>query len=249
MVLRAESDHALVFGQLSHAWLSGQLAAAWGNASIDPPQPRAPVALGAEQHDIGWALFDLEPLYDADTGLPRNFLQTGVAEHLEIWRDAPAHLLSQSAHAALVVSLHGRALSELRLESVTGGEAEALREHIAHERKRQQQLASLLGLPPQWLARTQRQMWAWDGISLALCSRWSPFTVRSVPAGDGEAELELRELGERAWRIEPWPFAPERVVVRCQARRIAARFEDAAALRAAWQQAPIVDLEFILERG
>src|SRR5208283_2296795 len=160
MVVRAESDHALVFGQLSHAWLSGQLAAAWGNASVDPPEPRTAVALGAEQHDIGWARVDLEPVYDAGTGLPRNFLQTTVAEHLEIWRDAPARLLSQSVHAALVVSLHGRALSELRLESVAGADAAALRAHIEQERVRQQRLARALELAPQWLVRTQQQMWA-----------------------------------------------------------------------------------------
>src|SRR6516162_8816986 len=120
MLVRVEDGEALAIGQLSHAWLSGQLARAWGNERFDAPEPREDIALGAEQHDIGWALFDLEPRFDAESGLPRGFLQTSVEEHLEIWCDAPTHLMSQSLHAALVVSMHGRSLSELRARSVPG---------------------------------------------------------------------------------------------------------------------------------
>ncbi len=252
MVVRVQSDHVLAIGQLSHAWLSGQLARAWGNDAIAAPQPREAVALGAEQHDIGWAHVDLEPVWDENTGLPQNFLKTSVGEHLAIWRDAPSRLLTQSVHAALVISLHGRALSQLRLAAsgVSGADADALQAHIERERERQAQLAAMLALPPEWLVQTQRQMWAWDGISLALCSRWSPFSVREVPAAAGSVELELSELDGGRWALEPWPFAGERVLARCQARRLdAERFADARALLGAWAQAPVIDLEFALERS
>lgn len=247
MVVRALPDGALAVGQLSHAWLSGQLARRWGNALIASPQPREAVALGAEQHDIGWSRVDLAPILDRDSGLPRNFLSTSVAEHLETWRDAPARLLTQSLHAALAVSLHGGALSRLRLQSASAVEAALLREHIAAEGERQRSLAVRLGLSPGWLERTRLQMWAWDGISLALCSRWSPFSLERVPTHDGQGiALQLRELDEATWTIEPWPFEAQEIELACQARRIAGRHHDQDALSAAWERAEILELRFAL---
>src|SRR6516165_8516140 len=99
MLVRVEDQGALAIGQLSHAWLSGQLARAWGNQRFDRPDPFEEVVLGAEQHDIGWALVDADPRWSAETRLPANFLQTSVEEHLAIWRGAPNRLASQSLHA------------------------------------------------------------------------------------------------------------------------------------------------------
>ena len=91
MLIRPVEDGALAIGQLSHAWISGQLARAWGNERFGAPEPRPGVALGAEQHDVGWALFDLEPRWNPDTGLPRSFLELTVDNHLEIhaWESWP----------------------------------------------------------------------------------------------------------------------------------------------------------------
>lgn len=241
-------DGAVVVGQLSHAWLSGQLARAWGNERIEAPHPREAVVLGAQQHDIGWARADLQPRLDERSGLPRNFLDSSAAEHLAIWRHAPELLLSQSTHAALVVSLHGRALSRLRLERTEAAqERAALQEHIEQESARERELGELLGLTPAWMERTQRQMWAWDGLSLALCNRWSPHAAREVPARAGAlVDLELREREEGAWTLEPWPFERARLDVCCEARRLRARAADARALRREWRAAPVFELRFTL---
>jgi hypothetical protein len=249
VVVRAlDEGGALVVGQLSHAWLCGQLARAWGNELIEAPQPREAVALGAEQHDIGWALEDAEPRLDDQTGLPRNFLDSSVAEHLAIWLRAPDRLISQSQCAALVVSLHARALSRLRLEHAHAEqERAALRAHIEQESERQLRLSETLRLSAGWMERTQRQMWAWDGLSLALCSAWNPFAAREVPASEGaRRDLELRELPDGTWTLEPWPFARVRVELGCEARRIEARLADPEALRRAWARAPVVQLSFTL---
>src|SRR5436190_745649 len=89
MLIRPGDESALAIGQLSHSWLAGQLARAWGNERFGGVAPREEIVLGAEQHDIGWALFDLEPRFNPDTGLPRSFLELTVDDHLAIWRDAP----------------------------------------------------------------------------------------------------------------------------------------------------------------
>ena len=144
MLVRPNADGAVAIGQLSHSWLSGQIARAWGNAALRATAAAEEVVLGAQQHDIGWALFDLEPSFNADTGLPRNFLELSVQQHLSIWSDAPDHLLSQSLRAALVVSMHGSSLSELRMAA--GRELPPLRAHVERERARQARLCELLGV-------------------------------------------------------------------------------------------------------
>ena len=246
VLVRSQPDGALAIGQLSHSWLSGQIARAWGNARFEPPEPLEEVVLGAQQHDIGWALFDLEPRFNADTGLPRSFLELGVQEHLSIWSDAPDQLVSQSLHAALVVSMHGRSLSELRM-AAGNGEVPELRAHAERERVRQEQLCQLLGVTEEQAQRTRRQMWTWDGLSLALCLGWRPFIAKDVPAREeGLLDVELREREDGTIALEPWPLAEERVELRCEARRLAARYEDEAAMRAAFEQAEPVTLEFTL---
>jgi len=245
MLVRPDGDGTLVIGQLSHAWLSGQLARAWGNDAFPRAEPPEEVALGAEQHDIGWARVDLAPPFNASTGLPRNFLELTVEEHLAIWRHAPDLLESQSLHAALVVSLHGRSLSELRARAAPE-RAQPLEEHIREERARQERLCEVLGVPDSTLERTRRQMWTWDGLSLALCNQWRPFVANDVPGHDGLVELELRERADGAVTIVPWPLASERVEVRCEARRIGARYEDEAQMRLALESAEPVTLRFVL---
>src|SRR4051794_37091194 len=157
MLIRPAADGALAIGQLSHAWLSGQLARAWGNERFGDVQPREDVALGAEQHDIGWALFDLEPRWNPDTGLPRSFLELTADDHLAIWRGAPTHLLTVSEHAALVVSMHGSSLSELRQKVAPSEDAPGLQEHIDEEHARQRELRARLGVSDEQAERTRRQ--------------------------------------------------------------------------------------------
>jgi len=245
MLVRLDEEGALAIGQLSHSWLAGQLARAWGNARFGEVEPREEITLGAEQHDIGWALFDLEPRLSETTGLPRSFLELTPQEHLGIWRDAPEQLLSQSLHAALVVSLHGRSLSELRARSAPE-QAPLLQPHIDRERARQAALIARLGLSEAAIERVRRQMWTWDSISLALCHGWRPFTARDVPSADGLIDVELRDRDEGTSTLEPWPFAAERLEVRCEARRLAARYENEAAMRLAFEGAELVTLTFRL---
>lgn len=248
MLVRVEDGEAIVIGQLSHAWLSGQLARAWGNERFPAPEPREEIALGAEQHDIGWAQVDLEPPFNPETGLPRNFLELTVEDHLAIWRDAPDRVATQSLHAALVVSLHGRSLSELRSRASADG-ATALDEHVSDERARQARMCEQLGITESQLERTRRQMWTWDGISLALCNAWRPFTARDVPSRDGLVDIEMRDREDGSVTLDPWPLASELVEVRCEARRIAARYDSETAMRQELARARPLTLTFALARS
>src|SRR5205085_7345782 len=136
---------------------------------------------------------------------------------------------------------HGRSLSELRSRSAPE-QASVLQPHIDAERSRQAELISRLGLSEADVERVRRQMWTWDSISLALCHAWRPFTARDVPSADGLLDVELRGCDAGTCTLEPWPFAAEHLEVRCEARRLAGRYEDEATMRLAFDDAEPVTL-------
>jgi hypothetical protein len=245
MLVRRDDEGVLAIGQLSHAWLSGQLARAWGNERFPPPDPREEITLGAEQHDIGWAQFDLRPGISAESRLPRSFLEISATEHLAIWRDAPGRLLSTSEHAALVVSLHGCTVSELRMNAAGSHQAE-LNEHIAVERERQARLRSRLGLGEQQTRLIQRQMRVWDAMSLALCHGWRSFTANDVPEHGKLGALELAFTDNTTVVVDPWPFSVSTLEVRCEGRRLAESYESEVAMQRDLETAPRVTLAFAL---
>ena len=235
---------ALLVGQPAHAWVSGQLARAWGNAAFPAPSPREPFCLAAEQHDVGWADADRAPLLDED-GRPRSFLAYPRAEHVAIWRGAAPRLLAQSRYAALLVSLHGTSLYErIDPDAYPADVAAAIRAYVDGERALQASLA--VGLDPEEVDRNRRLLLALDRFSLALChgraatleELGTPIAIAPDDGGGGEA-----------WTVAPWPFAAERVVVGCEARRLPGTFPDAGAARVALAAAPWVPLRWELRAG
>lgn len=210
VLVRPESEGIVAIGQASHAWLCGQLARAWGNARFEAPEPREEVCLAAEQHDVGMAEWDLAPKLDLQAKRPQSFMEMELADHLGLWSTAPAKLLTQSRYAALLVSLHGSALYERRdLAGMPPEDAGAVRDYLAGERARQERLIRLLGADRHQLKRNQRLLWAWDGLSLALCLRWNDYVAADVPApGDGGVDLRLEAVagqGDRRFALHPWP--------------------------------------------
>ncbi len=233
MVLRRDGDAVLAIGQASHAWISGQLARAWSGIGTR----RDEVCLAAEQHDIGMTDWDLEPTLNPDTGLPRSFMEMPLEVHLELWERAPRRLLSQSAYAALLVSMHGSALYERRNPDAPG-----VREYLDGQRSLQEELAGVTGADSDELRRHQRLMWTWDFLSLALCLDWAPTSLDDVPMGNGDVTLELAADGTLA----PWPFTIDPVHVRCEARRLDGSFGDEQEMRDAFSAAPVETLRFAL---
>ena len=247
MLVRRDGDGAIVIGQLSHAWIAGQLARAWGNPELGFGRPAEGVVLGAEQHDIGWATRDLEPPLDPETGLPESFMQSSVATHLGVWRTAPERLITQSALAALVVSLHGAYLSELRQQQAPPEHLDALRAHVRDERDRQAQLCAAFSISAQEREVIQRQMQAWDTISLALCCGWDPFTVRSVPSEDGPVDIEVGRIDDGTYTLDPWPLLRAPVEVRCEGRRLPSGYTDEAVMRRDLAASSPTPLVFVLK--
>ena len=227
MLIRPEPDGSfLAIGQASHAWVSGQLARAWGNEEFGQIEPWEEVCLGAEQHDVGWAEWDLDPKIDPETGRPYTFISLPLEEKLELWSGAARKMISQSRYAALLVSMHGTAL----YERFPPDDPTLVEPFLDEQRALQSSLAA--GFDPAQLRRNQKLVFAWDYISLALCLDWAPATVKEVP--NAKDELVTLELTEDS--LNPWPFRVDELQLKADARRWSGSFEDS----------PPVALEFTL---
>ena len=263
MVLRRDAAGVLAVGQPAHAALCGQFARAWGNARFAPVRPLDDVALGAEQHDVGWARHDLAPELHPETGLPRDFMQTPLAASIGLWRTGPPSLQSQSRWAALLAAMHGRRLyARIDLTARPAVEARAIAALLAelgdHERRLTASLradpatAGLAGAAA--IARNSDLVWAWDVLSLALLLDWAPRTLRGVPTTAGGVDIELRDVTARGGRptcsLSPWPFAePDAVVVRTEGRRLPGPCATQDELDAAFAAAPWETIAFTLVPG
>ena len=232
MMLAAHPQGHLVVTQPTHAWLAAQLARAWGNERFGRVQPWEEVCLAAEQHDVGMTSWDRSPTRDVETGLPTTFMRMDLETHLRQWSEGPDQVLAQSRYAALLTSMHGSALYQRR--SAEPRVAAFLAQRSAFE----QRLISDLDLPADEVARNQRLLWTWDGLSLGLILGWAPWTAERVPAA-GEETVEMRlDRDAEAHTLDPWPFELERVALSIEGRVLQRGFDTTADLRRALAHAP-----------
>jgi hypothetical protein len=253
MVLRRDAAGVLAIGQPAHARLCGQFARAWGNERFGTVEPLEEVALGAEQHDLGWADWDLAPTLNEDTGLPVSFLELDPGLAAELWSHGPPRLIAQSRWAALLATMHGRRLSELReVAALPDPAAASVRALRAQSRAREAELLASLAPDPALVTRNSDLVWAWDGLSLALLLDWAPYTLHAVPAaGRSRVDIAVRAVPEReglvTLSLSPWPFVdPTGMLVQTEGRRLQDTYATEAALHAALAQAPWETLRFWL---
>ena len=217
MLLRPEGDSVLCVGQASHAWISGQMARAWA----EPFERHEEVCLAAEQHDVGMAEWDLAPELNPETGWPYSFTEMPFAVHSGLWLEAPGKLVTASAYAAAVVSLHGTRLYEMRERTP----------EVDGFLRRQEDFRGELGFGRGELGPASTLVWIWDYLSLALILGWEGEVEGISVAGD---------------RVSPWPFREPAVTLRCEGRRLGERFRDQGAMRAALAAAPVEPVVFDL---
>ena len=259
MLLRRDGDGVIAIGQPAHAWVSGQIARAWGSELFGALDPWEEVCLAAEQHDVGMAAWDAAPTLNRKAGLPHSFLEMPLDVHVGLWARAHELLLPQSRYAALLVSMHGTSLYEMRdLGKLAESEVARVRDYLTGQRSVQERLIAKLREDPvtapaaseDSLLRNRRLLWSWDEFSLAVCLDWAPRTLRGVPAAEGRLDVDLTPVeGQHGVAVHPWPFAAGRVRLRCEGRRLDRRFDDEEEMRAALAAASWETLEFELVPG
>src|SRR3954453_14045138 len=143
MLFRPDGDAVIRIGQPAHAFVSGQLAARW------EPRPSEEGILAATQHDAGMADWDAAPELNPETGLPQSFMEMEPPTHLRLWSHAPYRVLPQSRYAAVLVSMHGTALYEMRKRRTP-----EIERYLEDQQKLQRWLGE--GFEPEQLKRDQQ---------------------------------------------------------------------------------------------
>jgi hypothetical protein len=109
MIVRDTGGAWQVVMQTDHADLSGAFANAWR----DRGSRHESVAVAAQRHDDGWAVWERSPRLD-ESGKPVNFLDVDVRSHLAFYRAGIAAVTEHDPHAGLLVSMHGAGIYRQR---------------------------------------------------------------------------------------------------------------------------------------
>lgn len=244
MLIRDDGDSWLAIPQPAHAFVSGQVARAWGNAAFAPPDPREPVCLGAEQHDVAWAQWDVRPPLNAEARRAASFLEAPFDERLAIWDGAPERVLAQDPFAALLVSLHGRNVHTLYVNAdvLEPAQRDAVTAYLARQAALQDRLIARLGIAREQAERAAALVLCVDALSLRLCHGWPE---GDLPPVDGTV-IRYTPVSATEATLDPWPLGAPRLEVGLSARRLTARFDDEEALHAALDAAPVSQLHWVL---
>jgi hypothetical protein len=240
---------ALAVSQPAHAWISGQLARAWGGPVAGIERLPELFILAAEQHDIGWLPWEAAPTRDPATGRPYSFIALPRDQHTALWSaGVETARASYGPHVALLVSLHGLAIYALTPdEKRDPDDLAAVQRFRAEQEAVQARLRAAIAASAEEIAAQRAILLALDLMSLVICGTMGRELRRTppVPLAAGATRLTLAFAGE-GWErltVDPWPFRDAAVTVSCPARRLAGRFGDEAAMRAALAAAPVGTVE------
>lgn len=257
MLHRSETAGLVVITQPTHAWIAGCLARAWGNERFGFFTPWDEVCLGAEQHDIGWLLWERTPTLNPKTGYPYSFMEVPTEVHVDIWSGAKHLALPLGRYVALLVSLHGTGLYERfrSWQNSPQSSQQAVQEFLTQEKAFQEKLtASLMQdsyyapyAKPEVVERNRSLVAIWDSLSLAICMglrREQQFD--RVPAAMGETTLAIAPLDNQRIKISPWPFQQSEVKLVYEGRVLREKFQDETVMRNALESADWVTITTIL---
>lgn len=248
MILHPLPPGFVAIPQSAHALLAFQLADHWGNRTTPRPAPRAEVLAAALLHDAGWDGRE-EPPRLAPDGLPLAFDTLAEGEREGIWLPAVERAGVRGRYVAYLVSHH---VSHLAAVYSTTRHPEFL----ASEAARQTRLAAELCREPRY-----RRLWTSEGdrvnravvrLSDAIAVHLSRgtsgrVTLADLPQRGGAVPLEMTAVGERTYRLRPWPLTGRRLSLGAEGRRLSrTSFRDEDDLRRAWASAEIVRLDWLL---
>lgn len=256
MLHRHESRGLVVITQPTHSWVAGCIARAWGNEQFGSFTPQDEVCLGAEQHDIGWVLWENAPTLNLKTGYPHNFMELPSAIHTRIWSGAKHLAMPFGRYATLLVSLHGTGLFErFRSWQQSPDTAQLVKAHLEQEYAFQNQLIANLqadlyyaaDVTPEQIKRNRILVATWDLLSLALCMGLSAEKqFERVPTAAGETTLTLTPINQNFVKVSPWAFKCDRVTLVYEGRIITEKFTDETTMRNALTNAEWITFTNIL---
>jgi hypothetical protein len=229
-------------------------------------------------HDDGWSEWDWAPRLDPRTGAPRDFREMRMRDATAIWTKSIRGWARIIPLAAYAVSRHFCYLAE-QVRSGGRHDANDLAAVTQFLREQSNMQAKLEQAAPHGCAEefhryrelAYRTVQFFDRVSLWLCcaeerepqAMTAPtgeiVTLSSRPAAPATEEfnpavyrLQTARPDFQQWRvaIEPYPLSEDTHEFSVDARRIPARpYADDADLRAAWNDAPSVQLVWTFGRA
>lgn len=263
MLHRAHPEGTIIIGQAAHARLVGVVARAWGRMPLwTPPHPDEMI-LAAEQHEVGMLPWEIAPTLNSATGLPHAYLELSRMDHLRLWRDAGALMLTQSRYAALLVSQHGVWIfSQYERPPDDPAERAAVADYLHRERVFQSRIRASLAVEPDYreavrlptFLRSHAVFAIWDRIAVHACYGvpvpvWGVPTVYRwdrVPTMEGATDLTLTFAAPDCWMLDPWPLTVDELRLSGEGRLLRDRFDDEATMRESLRAAPWVRWESVI---
>jgi len=253
-----------------HARLAGAIAAHWGNDLFPAPEPRANVLLGVNTHDDGWALRDASPSITRQgkpsafsvelVGKYSAFEEIDLQDYLNVRERAVAEVAAKDAYAALLVSKHTYNLLTARANrsTISFDQLPLLDAFLDRQRAFQSDLFAAIRSNPAFTAPDTcdatiedhfRLLQACDNMSLLACVNYAaPATLlHPLPTATSHQEIAVIPLGERTFRLTPWPLDHERITIDFPARHVTGKiFTTSAELAELVAAAPIETLTLTL---
>lgn len=250
-----------------HAHLAGEFAKHWGNEAFASPEPREHVLRGIYAHDDGWRIRDTSPVVTKQ-GIPAAFSVELVGKYsafedidleayLAVRREAVQLMASEDPYAAILISMHTYNLlteradrSSIREQDLPSLDA-FLEEQIALQKILREQLVASNQLPasclePVTLRRYFQLLQACDNLSLLSCVDFGGHATLLHPFATSygaTTEITVQRIGERVFRLSPYPFATPKLSFTFPARFVSGeKFASSDELRDALKRAPTQNL-------
>ena len=270
--LESETGYWLVTHP-DHARLAGAFAEQWGNDVFLAPEPRAQVLRGIATHDDGWAARDQQPQITRQgkpsafsvelVGKYSAFEEIDLADYLAVRERAVRMVAEIDAYAALLVSMHTYNLLTARADRSTiqpeqlplldgfltrqSDLQSGLRARLAAD----EQLAAA-DITPERIDNHFRLLQACDNLSLlsSVGFMQPADLLHALPLSDGGAgRVNVEPLGERHFRLTPYPFASSPLLFNLPARHVEGKaFASAEKLGELFHQAEVVLLPITITR-
>jgi len=268
-MLRLETDSGYwLVTHVDHAQLAGEFAARWGNDKFSAPEPRARVLKGVSRHDDGWRDRDREPQITRHgkpsafsvelVGKYSAFEEIDLADYLAVRERAVMLIAEEDPYAAILVSMHTYNLLSERADrsTIAAEQLSLLDDFLGRQRTLQQklldQIAADILLRAEHKSATVirnhfRLLQACDNLSLLACVDYRrPATLlHPLPLKDGGYQMvAVESIGERSFKLEPYPFADSPLLFSFPGRHVAGKvFPNTEELRERFAAAPVALLQ------
>jgi len=239
-----DGEPRFISTMVEHLELCGQFVRAYGNDQFERPEPYDEFVYTVLHHDRGWDDADAHPVLHADSGFPCGLGTGPVPGVLDTSRKSPDFNEAHHPYSGLMSSMHSWGLYNARygvseFTVLRGGKSvpippeheKFVRGLLDGEIARQARLKKVLLAAPEtadWvdeksLMRNYKILQFFDTLALYFNlrheSQHRDERFVSVPKSITEdAAVTLRPMGGGRYEMSPFPFAGDRLEVRCEGR-------------------------------